>query len=73
MTTGIDSLLNEAKLSFTRGQLIRFYDGDDNTVMRGRYVMASSVEGYIVVNVGGRYGRPKVVPISRIIRLKKDL
>lgn len=70
MTTGIDSLLNEAKLSFTRGQLIRFYDGDDNVVMRGRYVMASSAEGYIVLNMGGRHGTPKVIPISKIISKK---
>lgn len=60
----MDSLLNEMKLDFKRGQKIKWID---STVREGRYVMASSREGYIVVSLGGRYGTPKVIPIDKII------
>lgn len=62
----MDSLLNEMKLDFKRGQRIKFTDhrGD---VRVGKYVMASSAEGYIVLDMGGNYGTPKVIPIDKII------
>lgn len=62
----MDSLLNEIKLDFKRGQRIKFTDhrGD---VRVGKYVMAGSAEGYIVLDMGGNYGTPKVVPITAIV------
>lgn len=65
MTTGLNSLLNEMKLPFKRGQKISFKTRDGK-IQHGKYVMASSADGYIVVNIGGRHGTPKVVPLSAI-------
>lgn len=62
----MDSLLNEMKLDFKRGQRIKFTD-KDGMIHAGTYVMASSYADHIVVNMGGRYGRPAVVPIDKII------
>lgn len=62
---GISSLLNESKLDFRRGQKIS-YRGTNGEIKHGTYVMASSAEGYIVLNIGGRHGTPKVVPLSAI-------
>lgn len=61
----MDSLLNEMKLNFKRGQKIG-YRGVNGEIKHGTYVMASSAEGYIVLNIGGRHGIPKVVPLSAI-------
>lgn len=63
----MDSLLNEMKLNFKRGQQIKWIDvrGQER---KGTYVMASSAEGYIVVNAGGHYGIPAVVPIDKIVK-----
>ena len=62
----MDSLLNETKLNFKRGQRIKFRT-PTGELRAGKYVMASSSEGYIVLNMGGAYGTPKVVPISSIV------
>jgi len=62
---GIDSLLNEVKMPFKRGQKIS-YKTNDGKVGHGTYVMASSVDGYVVLNTGGRHGTPKVVPLTAI-------
>jgi len=62
----MDSILNETKLNFKRGQRIKFAD-HRGEIRVGKYVMASSAEGYIVLNMGGVYGTPKVVPISSIV------
>jgi len=64
---GFDSLMNESKYNLKRGQIIKYRDARGE-VRRGRYVMAGSADGYIVLNVGGRYGRPAVVPVSKIIK-----
>lgn len=62
---GLDSLLNESKMDFKRGQRIKFMDGDKIKV--GKYVMASSADGYIVLNMGGKYVTPKVVPVDKVV------
>lgn len=62
----MDSLLNEMKLDFKRGQRIKFYT-PTGELRAGKYVMASSAEGYVVLDMGGQYGTPKVVPISSIV------
>lgn len=62
----MDSLLNETKLDFKRGQRIKFYD-HKGELRAGKYIMASSAEGYIVLDMGGNYGTPKVVPISSVV------
>lgn len=61
----MESLLNEMKLNFKRGQRIKFYT-PTGEIRAGSYVMAGSAEGYIVLNMGGKYGTPKVIPISAI-------
>lgn len=63
---GINSLLNEAKYSFKRGQRIKYIDRFGKEC-RGTYVMASSADDYVVLNVGGAYGRPAVVHIDAIV------
>ena len=62
----MDSLLNEAKLNFKRGQRIKFYT-PTGKLRAGKYVMASSAKGYVVLDMGGEYGTPQVVPISSIV------
>lgn len=62
----MDSLLNETKLDFKRGQRIKFVDPKGKTQV-GKYVMASSAEGFVVLDMGGNYGTPKVVAISSIV------
>jgi len=64
----MDSLLNEMKLNFKRGQKIKYIasGGEHRT---GTYVMASSVEGYVVLDRGN--GQPIVVPLNKIIKQKK--
>ncbi len=62
---GLDSILNESKMNFKRGQIIRFKDGDK--VSLGKYVMAASTEGYIIINMGGSYGIPKVVSLDNVL------
>ena len=54
------------KYLYKRGQRIKFTDhrGD---VRVGKYVMAGSAEGYVVLDMGGSYGTPKVIPIDKII------
>lgn len=59
----MDSLLNEMKLDFKRGQKIS-YRNHLGQVQHGTYVMASSAEGYIVLNRGN--GQPVVVPLDKI-------
>lgn len=63
---GILSLMNETG-DYARGQRITFVDrfGKKST---GKYVMASSADGYVVLNMGGRHGTPAVVAISSIIK-----
>lgn len=61
--------MNEMKLSFKRGQRIRFYDRFGN-IKTGTYVMASSQEGYVVLNMGGKHGTPYVCNINSIIPAK---
>lgn len=53
------------KLPFKRGQKIS-YKAINGDIKHGTYVMASSAEGYIVINTGGQYGIPKVIPLSAI-------
>ena len=62
----MDSLLNETKLNFKRGQRIKFYD-HKGELRAGKYLMASSAEGYIVLDMGGAYGTPKVVAVDSIV------
>ena len=62
----MDSILNEMKLDFRRGDRIKFYT-PTGELRVGKYVMASSAEGYVVLDMGGQYGTPKVVPISSIV------
>lgn len=62
----MDLLLNEMKLDFKRGQRIKFYD-HKGELRAGKYIMAGSAEGYVVLNMGGAYGTPKVVPITAIV------
>lgn len=59
----MDSLLNEMKLDFKRGQKIS-YRRHNGSIGHGTYVMASSAEGYIVLDRGN--GQPAVVPLSAI-------
>jgi hypothetical protein len=59
----MDSLLNEMKLDFKRGQKISYKDNRGG-ISHGTYVMASSAEGYIVLDRGN--GQPVVVPIDKI-------
>ena len=61
---GINSLLNESKLDFKRGQKIRYWDRFGN-VKKGTYALASSAEGYVVLDTGK--GQPHVCPIKSII------
>ncbi len=63
--SGLDSLLNESG-KWKRGDTIKWIDarGQNRT---GKYVMASSAYGYIVVNTGGKHGTPAVVAINSII------
>lgn len=63
----MDSLLNEAKYNFKRGQKIKFWDRFGNA-KAGTYAMASSAEDCVVLNVGGRYGTPQVVHIKSIVK-----
>lgn len=64
----MDSLLNETKLNFKRGQLIKFYN-HIGKIKLGRYVMASSAEGYIVVKDCDSFGgMPKVIPLTALIK-----
>ena len=60
----MDSLLNEMKLDFRRGQKIKYIasGGEHRT---GTYAFASSAEGYVVLDRGN--GQPIVVAINRII------
>jgi hypothetical protein len=62
---GIDSLLNEAKSDFKRGDTIN-YTLPNGQKGKGKYVMASSAEGYIVINTGGQYGTAKVISLDFI-------
>ena len=61
----MESLLNEMKLDFKRGQKIKYIasGGEHKT---GTYVMASSAEGHVVLDRGN--GQPVVVAINRIIK-----
>lgn len=59
----MDSLLNEMKLNFKRGQKIS-YRKVNGEIGHGTYVMASSAEGYIVLDRGN--GQPVVVPMTAI-------
>lgn len=60
----MDSLLNEMKYNFKRGQRIK-YIASGGAYKTGTYVMASSAEGYVVLDRGN--GQPVVVAINRII------
>lgn len=60
----MDSLLNETKLDFKRGQMIK-YIASGGQHKSGTYVMASSADGYVVLDRGN--GQPVVVAINRII------
>jgi heptaprenylglyceryl phosphate synthase len=62
---GINSLLNENKFSYTRGDKIKYLD-KFHKLQQGTYVMASSAEGYIVLDIG--HGVPKVVHIDNVIK-----
>lgn len=57
---GFDSLMNESRYTYKRGQTIKYTDRFGKE-QKGKYVMASSAEGYIVLNAGGPHGRPVVV------------
>ena len=59
----MDSLLNETKLDFKHGQRIKYFDSLGR-VKFGTYVMASSAEGYVVLDKGD--GQPVVIPIDKI-------
>ncbi len=59
----MDSLLNEMKLDFKRGQTIKYFN-HIGKIKFGTYVMASSAEGYVVLDKGD--GQPVVVPIDKI-------
>ena len=63
----MDSILNEIKMDYKRGQRIT-YRTPRGEVARGSFVMASSADGCIVVNTGGRYGVARVVNIRDIIK-----
>ncbi len=64
----MESLLNEAKLNFKRGQLIKWYN-PIGKIKLGKYVMAGSTEGYIVVTDYDSFGGlPKVVPLSALVK-----
>lgn len=60
----MDSLINETKLNFKRGQKIK-YISTGGEYRTGTYVMASSAEGYVVLDRGN--GQPVVVATNRII------
>jgi len=61
----MDSILNEMKIKFKRGQKITYITplGQEKNA---RYVMASSAEGYVVADRGN--GQPVVIPIEKIIK-----
>ena len=59
----MDSLLNEMKYDFKRGQKIKYFDHIDK-VKIGTYVMASSLDDHIVLDRGN--GQPVVVPVSKV-------
>ena len=67
MNNYMDSLLNEMKLDFKRGQRIKYFD-HIGKIQFGKYVMASSEEGYVVLDRGN--GQPVVVPVDKIWILK---
>ncbi len=64
---GINSLLNQNKNPYHRGDRIKFI-GHDGKMRQGTYVMASSLDGAIVLNMGGRHGTPQVVDLNSVIK-----
>mgnify|MGYP007040117562 CR=1 FL=1 len=61
---GIQSIMNELKYSFKRGDKIKYTDRFGK-LCKGTYVMASSADGYLVLNRGN--GQPVVIPVEKII------
>lgn len=62
---GLNSLLDEMTLPFKRGERVKYIDRFGK-VKAGRFVMASSMPGHIVLNVGGAHGRPAVVSVESV-------
>lgn len=56
--------------TFKRGQRI-VWQGHMGGLLGGNYVMKSSAEGYIVVDMGGKYGKAQVVDVDSIVSVGK--
>lgn len=67
----MDSLLNEMKLDFKRGQKIKYFD-HIGKIHIGTYIMAGSKENTIVLDsgCGNGTGFAVVVPIEKIWNMK---
>jgi hypothetical protein len=66
----MDSILNEMKLdpSFKRGAVV-WFKVPGGKASHGKFVMAASAPGYIVLNMGGAHGTPKVVSLDSVLNL----
>lgn len=68
---GFNSLMNENSSPYKRGDIVHYWDRFGNQ-QKGKYVMASSADGYIVINAGGQHGRAVVVNLKSCLPLGKE-